>query len=1292
LYSNVYCSKYSPFVTKFESGVKYTIIASNLYANSLNINKVASLAKEFTNFYLTDENGNYYNAVIDTVANTLKFKVSANTNLSKMNYYYSTVYNEFTTVSVNDSIIGNSGLLNFSNLSTIKLTDALSVSTLYSISFAKILGADCNSAITITNDTTAGNGFYTQYFSCTPSKTGYIGLFSPETDLNINVSTGDCGSLTYLTGGWCDNSSPLIMKAELGVKYTLQANNLYDNNLVISEISDFSKEFRSFSVSDGNDNYFSAVIDTATNTLVFNVSTDLDLSKLNYSFNCTSGNWVTVSANNSIIDNYGTLNFNNLSSLVITDKNAKTATYSLKFVRISGLTCSSATPVTEGKFVGNGAYNQFFSFTPAQTEYVNIYPVDNYTYVSVRAGDCDNNIKVVEGSCYSSYPLSFKAKAGVNYIISVNSLEEGSMVINKIANISKEFTYFNLTDADGYNYNADIDTVANTLTFNVAPDCDITSLTYNYNRMFSNYTTVIYGDAVVPENGWLDFSKLTSLIITDITGASATYSVQFKQVQGLSCGSAVNIAEGKTPCNGQYRQFFTFSPTKTGFVSISPLNGEANMDVLLGECGAFYSVINQYVSSYSPLLIKVKAGTTYTFKSQGLFNDTLNVVRITSLPKEFTYFQITDAEGNEYSADIDTVANKLTFTVATNCNLEGVLCNFNTTSRRFTEVKANDVSFVNSGVYDLSKISSLVITDVNAEKATYTLVFNKLKGLSCSDAVVAVKGSNAGNGAYRQYFTFTPTKSEFLGFYPDKDYSDINIYKGTCGELSLLVNDWAESTYPLVFKAEAGVNYTIAVSELYDNKLNIETQNSIPKEFAYFNIYGDGNYYSADIDTVANTLTFYVDSDCDLSSMSYNFKLRSGLYSFASANSVAIESSGILNFNSVQSLVITDILSAKATYTLIFKKVASTDVVKFALEGQLSSTINSANKTISVIMPYKSDVSNLVAIFSVLNGTSVKVGSILQHSGVTANDYTKAVVYTVVAQDGITTQNWTVNVSIGKNTETLITAFNIEGQSVPSQIDTTAKVINVVMPYGTDVKALKATFTLSDGATAKVGSVLQVSGTTANDYTTKVTFVVVAQDGITTQSWTVNVSFAKNTDASIKTFELAGQSGSASINVETKTINIVMPSGSDVKSLVATFTLSDGATAKIGSVQQISGTTANDYTNEVSFIVVAEDGVTTQTWKVVVKISTAIENTLSASVISVYPNPSSGVFNIKFNESINDNVKLSVFNAAGSMVFAKTVNNEKLISVDLAEQPNGIYYLNVSNGDDTVTIKLIINK
>ena len=72
-----------------------------------------------------------------------------------------------------------------------------------------------------------------------------------------------------------------------------------------------------------------------------------------------------------------------------------------------------------------------------------------------------------------------------------------------------------------------------------------------------------------------------------------------------------------------------------------------------------------------------------------------------------------------------------------------------------------------------------------------------------------------------------------------------------------------------------------------------------------------------------------------------------------------------------------------------------------------------------------------------------------------------------------------------------ITAFSLGG--VGGTVDETGKTITVSMYFGTKVTALVATFTTT-GSSVKVGSTVQISGTTGNNFTAPVDYTVTAAD------------------------------------------------------------------------------------------------------------------------------------------------------------------------------------------------------
>ncbi|MBI4746455.1 MAG: hypothetical protein HY786_07945, partial [Deltaproteobacteria bacterium] len=146
------------------------------------------------------------------------------------------------------------------------------------------------------------------------------------------------------------------------------------------------------------------------------------------------------------------------------------------------------------------------------------------------------------------------------------------------------------------------------------------------------------------------------------------------------------------------------------------------------------------------------------------------------------------------------------------------------------------------------------------------------------------------------------------------------------------------------------------------------------------------------------------------------------------------------------------------------KPTSAMAITSYSLKG-FAGTLDETAKTISVTMPYSTDVTALVATFAT-TGASVKVGSTEQESGVTQNDFTNPVAYTVTAADG-TTATYTVTVTVAASSARAIASYSLN--NVAGTINESAKTISATMPYSTDVTALVATFATT-GASVKVGS------------------------------------------------------------------------------------------------------------------------------------------------------------------------------------------------------------------------------
>ena len=102
------------------------------------------------------------------------------------------------------------------------------------------------------------------------------------------------------------------------------------------------------------------------------------------------------------------------------------------------------------------------------------------------------------------------------------------------------------------------------------------------------------------------------------------------------------------------------------------------------------------------------------------------------------------------------------------------------------------------------------------------------------------------------------------------------------------------------------------------------------------------------------------------------------------------------------------------------------------------------------------------------------------------------------------------SMSIFPSSAKAITAFSFTIPAATGTINETAKTIAVTVPYGTNVTALVATFAYT-GAKVTVGSTVQISGTTPNDFTNPVSYVLTAADG-STSTYIVTVTVAMSSE------------------------------------------------------------------------------------------------------------------------------------------------------------------------------------
>lgn len=343
-----------------------------------------------------------------------------------------------------------------------------------------------------------------------------------------------------------------------------------------------------------------------------------------------------------------------------------------------------------------------------------------------------------------------------------------------------------------------------------------------------------------------------------------------------------------------------------------------------------------------------------------------------------------------------------------------------------------------------------------------------------------------------------------------------------------------------------------------------------------------------------------------------------------------------------------------------------------------TGTVDENEKTIAVTVPYGTDVTTLVGTYTT-TGVSVKVGTTVQISGQTANNFKNPVSYIVSAANG-STSVYTVTVTIASISAKDITEFSFTSPAAPGTIDQDTKTISVTLPYGTNVKALVATF-VTTGQSVMVGATIQKNGTTPNDFTLPVEYMVTAADN-SMVTYTVIVNVALNSAKAITSFSILGIAGM--IDESAKTIWVNMPYGTDVRALVATFTTTAVSVSAHG-VSQVSGITANDFTSPVSYVVTAADTLTvTYTVTVNVALISAKAITSFSVLGSELPiNESAKTISVKVPYGTDVTALVATFTTTGARVSVRGVTQVSGVTANDFRSP--VPYMVTAEDNSVVT-------
>lgn len=1263
------CYKGSPLLLYVESGSTYYIKPLYLYSNNLIIESTDVIGKEITSSYI-ELGSDYFNAVVDTVNNTLSYTVPDNADLTNVTYNFERLNYAYTTLSVNGSEISGYGTIDLSTLSSILITGKDGSTATYTVNVIKKTGISCTSATPLI-DTIKGNGEPNQYYSFTPDVTSYYELITNRNSFSVTTYMGSCGSLTTIAEGNVSATQKLYLYGEAASTYYITTYNQKTDSLIIKKVTQLPKEFTTIYVSKDYEQYYAA-IDTVKNTISISVPSNIDLTSVNFYFYKTGFSYTTVSTEAGNITSGADMDISNISSLKITANDGSVATYSLTIKKVEGLNCESAKVITEEITAGNGNSTQYYSYTPETTKYITIAPNKNSMYAYIYSGACDNLTSLYSGYIDADGPMELKVEAGTAYTIQTYDLDANNLIIRDLTSITKEFRYFDL-QAMNNSYYSDIDTVKNTITVSVPSDMDLSSVNYYFSVSSYNLTSVSADGNVLDNSGTADFRTLNSLLITADDGTTQTYALIIKKVEGMNCNTAKTANYGLTPGNGSNRNYFTFTPAESGFVSMYPSGNGTSLEVYSGTCDNLTSIYVKYAYASYPLIAELEGGKTYTIKADYMHDQGLIIRKLNSLSKEFDSFEISDYL-NYFYAKIDTVNNTLTFTIPSDLDLSELNYDYDLTLNEATEVSVNGTPLPGGGKIDLTQAPSFTITAKDGTTAVYTLNFVKDDNLNCATSTPIEEGTITGNGKSLQYFTYTPSAAGFLKLTSD-DYIDLYLLKGECGSFNLAIQGWIEPGKDLLWPVEAEVKYTILSQDQGSDKFNLAFLDKVSMDFSFFRLrdYNIGVTYYSEIDTVLNTITIKVPAGWDKTNLMTDFRMVANQNITVTANDATVENDTYIDFTNISSLTLTGKDNASVTYSLNFVETpgANCETATALTEGTITGS--GTFKQYFTLTASKSGYMKVSALdryfyMTVAEGTCSNLNSEYDYNVDTDSPLVfkveKDKQYTILAID---LQGNKFNISsVSSVSKELLYASLYNGNArYYGTIDTTAKTISFTVSEGVDLTLVNYSFGLKDennthivAGTDSIANYGFINLNNLNSLTIK------GNDGT---SVTYSVSLKTTSAAIYRVDAYCGENGTISPNgimsVEKGT------------NLVFTITPKSGYAVKELYVDEELVTPATTYT----FTNVSD----AHSIEVTFEKLTNVEPIFDFQV-SVYPNP----FKNNFTVEAKAGTLLTVYNAQGARIL-ENIMDSNIKTINLTDYPQGLYIIEIRKGEKAERYKAV---
>jgi sugar lactone lactonase YvrE len=416
--------------------------------------------------------------------------------------------------------------------------------------------------------------------------------------------------------------------------------------------------------------------------------------------------------------------------------------------------------------------------------------------------------------------------------------------------------------------------------------------------------------------------------------------------------------------------------------------------------------------------------------------------------------------------------------------------------------------------------------------------------------------------------------------------------------------------------------------------------------------------------------------------------------------------------NTITTVVTAQDGTTTVTYTVIVTRTVNANLASLTTsDGALtpvfsadstSYAISVSNSTTSIaITPVTSDPAATVKV----NGTTVTSGSASASLPLNVGPNTLTTV--VTAADGVTTLTYTIIVTRAPSANASLAGLSISAGTLSPAFATGATAYTAQVNNSTT--SITITPTTSDAtASVKVNGTTVASGSASASLpllvgSNTITVSVTAQDGVTTQTYTVVITRAPSSIANLS--NLTVSSGALTPVFAAATTSYTASVGNAVSSVTITPTLQDTtATLTVNGVSAVSGTATAAIPvsvgdNNISIVVTAQDGKTTKTYTLDVQrlgsSNVSLANlTISSGVLSPVFSPTTG----SYTDDVANNVtSVEVTPTLSDITASVTVNNMQVQSgsasaaIPLSVGSNEIIITVYSSGylysnTDTITV------